>query len=93
MGFYGSVTKSPLHHCQSQVCRHLGARAIKFPAGDGGWDVPVRRGDRAVQAPIPTGYVGECGWVKSNVHLQWVCKGVCICVGIMRVCGGGHSVG
>ena len=85
--------KGPLHHGQSQVCRHLGARAIKSPAGDGGCDVPVRRGNHTVQVPIPIGYVGVCGWVKSTIHMQWVCKGACICVGIMRVCGRDHSGG
>lgn len=78
-GFMEVSPKGPLHHCQSQVCRHLGAWAMKFPAGDGGWDVPVRRGNHAVQVPIHTGYVGVCGWVKSIVHMQWVCKGACIC--------------
>ena len=89
-GFMEVSPKGPLHHCQSQVCRHLGAWAIKFPAGDGGWDVPVRRGNHAVQVPIPTGYVGVCGWVCG----LYTCSGCArehAYVWVSWECGRGHS--
>lgn len=33
--------KGPLSHLQCQVCKHLGAQAIKLPNGAGGWDLAV----------------------------------------------------
>jgi hypothetical protein len=59
--------KGPLSHCQRQVCKHLGAQAVKLPNGVGGQDMLVE-GNMS-----PMGHMLLLWGVWSQEYLECEC--------------------